>query len=230
MHGHKSHTHRQYNEQFMVRAPDRYFHLVLYFDVCPFSFCRYVFSLPFVYLCCSCNGICGCTGCSQCDRPSKRRRVHQLKQQLVVHLKSWRQNLLPHLPLLSSPLGDSGSVMMTCTWWENMLHTVITNYILSSACSWVWQNVPKVGFICYWGGWVGHAVETFIEFDHFSQVCWPHNCAMAEMRDARYLWAALYIVSDFSNEKLSNDIWDIFSGPCREFADLSGIWICFPPK
>ena len=101
---------------------------------------------------------------------------------------------------------------------------------LSSACSWMWQNVPKVGFICYWGGWVGHAVETFIEFDHFSQVCWPHNCAMAEMRDARYLWAALYIVSDFSNEKLSNDIWDIFSGPCREFADLSGIWICFPPK
>lgn len=26
LHSHKSHTHRQYNEQFMVRAPDRYFH------------------------------------------------------------------------------------------------------------------------------------------------------------------------------------------------------------
>ena len=31
MHTHKSHTHRQYNEQFMIRAPDRYLHLHFYF-------------------------------------------------------------------------------------------------------------------------------------------------------------------------------------------------------
>ena len=56
----------------------------------------------------------------------------------------------------------------------------------------------------------------------FSQVCWPHNCAMAEMRDARYFWAVLLIFNSvkISNEKLSSKI---LSGQWRELAEQTDL-------
>ena len=61
MHTHKSHTHRQYNEQFMIRAPDRYLHLHFYFYLFHMHFFVFL-SASFSYLegtyFCICGYIC----------------------------------------------------------------------------------------------------------------------------------------------------------------------------
>ena len=66
------------------------------------------------------------TGCNQCDLLIKKTKIHQLS--LLLGHKIWllRHKLLlfpslpprnpPHHPILPFPLGDSGSVMMICTW------------------------------------------------------------------------------------------------------------------
>ena len=199
-----------------------FFFKYLCLSVC---FCICIFSPIYTYICVATVMVfVFVQGAANAIRPAK-------EQESTGWSSSWSKTSKARICFLIFPIPSSPPPLATVaqSWWHApgkktcliessrtiswvILHQpVICLFLSVTKCLKSWFHILSRG---------GHAVETSIEFYHFSQVCWPHNCAMAEIRDARYQWAALYIVSDSdSNEKLSNDIWDIFSGPCREFTD-----------